>query len=292
MPWDFDLLRQEINTGLLVYSLQAERDLLIGEKLIVRQRMVAVDRTRDLAVIVSSLPQLRHGPLAVDDYVRDSAAGLAAAAPTIDTAGLDLWSLPQAETRHMSDVAARAAAVANVVGMTGASAAAALADGVRTAIAAVAPLATEAQVRIVDAGAPAQSVGTPAEVLDEIIAATLAAIVASVREGGEVTIAASNAATVNGTPGASVTITGTEAASRPDGLLYGSASRAGTVEPGRLFAAYLAARECGGTIKVTRGAETVDAQILLPFDRSKAVPPAPRADWLDRLFQHFEAWPA
>jgi two-component system probable response regulator PhcQ len=291
-PWDFDLLRQEVNTGLLVYSLQAERDLLIGEKLIVRQRMVAVDRTRDLAVIVSSLPQLRYGPLAVDDYVRDSAAGLAAAAPTIDTAGLDLWSLPQAETRHMSDVAARAAAVAGAAGLTGAPAAAALADGVRTAIAAVTRLAGEAQVRIVDAGAPAQSVGTPAEVLDEIIAATLAAIVASVREGGEVTIAASNAATVNGTPGASVTITGTDAASRPDGLLYGSASRAGTVEPGRLFAAYLAARECGGSIKLTRGAETVDAQILLPFDPSKAAPPAPRTDWLDRLFQHFEAWPA
>src|SRR5688572_26839461 len=69
-PWDFDLLRQEIKTGLLVFSLQTERELLIGEKLIARQRMMAVDRARDLAVIAAALPKLRHARLAVDDYVR------------------------------------------------------------------------------------------------------------------------------------------------------------------------------------------------------------------------------
>ncbi len=289
-PWDFDLLRQEINTGLLVYSLQSERDLLIGEKLIVRQRMLAVDRTRDLAVIVSSLPQLRHARLAVDDYVRDSAAGLAAAAPSMDTAGLDLWSVPQAEARHMSDVALRAAKLAAM--SLGGSETAALADGVRAAIAAVAPLAAETKVRVVAGGSADVSVATPAPVLEEILAATLAAIVTGVRDGAEVTVAASNGATVNGTAGASVTITGTDAASRPDALLYGSSTRPGKVEPGRFFAAYLAARECGGSIKLKRGADTVDAQILLPFDRAKAEQPAPRADWLERLFQHFEEWPA
>ena len=71
-PWDFDLLRQEMNTAFLVHSLQSERDLLVGEKLHVRQRMVAVDRARDLAVIAAAFPGLRGVELAVSDYVRDS----------------------------------------------------------------------------------------------------------------------------------------------------------------------------------------------------------------------------
>jgi len=285
-PWDFDLLRQEINTGLLVYSLQAERDLLIGEKLIVRQRMLAVDRTRDLAVIVASLPQLRYGHLAVDDYVRDSAAGLAAAAPTMETAGLDLWSVPQAEARHMSAVAARAAAVAAMAASSSANAP--VADAVRAAIAATGPLVAETKVKVADASASTASVAASASMLEEIVTATLAAVVAAVREGAEVKISASEAPS-----GTDIIIAGSDAASRPDALLYGSATRPGNVEPSRLFAAYLAARECGGSIKLTRGEDAIEARISLPADRSKVEPPAPpRADWLDRLFQHFEAWPA
>lgn len=289
-PWDFDLLRQEINTGLLVHSLQSERDLLIGEKLIVRQRMLAVDRTRDLAVIVASLPQLRHGRLAVDDYLRDSAAGLAAAAPNMETAGLDLWSVPQAEAQHMSGVAQRAAKVAEM--SAGAVGSVAVGRAVSSALAAVGPLASETKVTVVDGGGPNVSVSAPAGVLEEMITATLASAVADVQEGAQVTVASSDGVAVNGTQGVCVTITGTEAASRPDALLYGSATRPGRTDPGRLFAAYLAARELGGVIQLTRSAGTVEAKVLLPFDAAKAQTPAIHADWLTKLFQHFEDWPA
>jgi two-component system probable response regulator PhcQ len=288
-PWDFDLLRQEINTGLLVYSLQTERDLLIGEKLLARQRMIAVDRARDLAVIIAGLPELHYGPLAVNDYVRDGASSADAAGLTMDAAGLDLWSAPQAEARHMSAVAKQAAAT--VARLRAAAPGATLDSCVRAAITATAPLASSVKARVTEGSLQPISLKTPAAVIEEIVAAVLGVLVANTPEGGEVAVSASNAAAVNGTQGVNISI---RANSRggPDALLYGSSTRTARVEPGRLFAAYLAARESGGNIKRARGDGVVDIQILLPCEPDKITPPEVHGDWLDKLFQNFEEWPA
>jgi two-component system probable response regulator PhcQ len=290
-PWDFDLLRQEIKTGLLVYSLQTERELLIGEKLIVRQRMLAVDRARDLAVIAASLPDLTAAKLAVDDYVRDCAANHATAPASTEFSTLDLWSVPQAEAAHMSAVAAEAARVGEQFrsGQTGSGAA--IADCINAAVAAAAAQASAGKVQVKPDAGGAATLQIPAAVVSDIVTGVLSAIIRSAPEGGEVRVSATPLAAVHGTPGVEVRVTASEAARGADQLLYCPASKAGTGEPGRLFGAYLAARECGGTVRLVREGDTLSAVISLPIDRSKAAVPPVRTNWLDGLFQHFENWP-
>lgn len=291
-PWDFDLLRQEIKTGLLVYTLQTERDLLIGEKLHVRQRMLAVDRARDLAVIASGLPQLRYAKLAVDDYVRDCAANAATAPqPALNEAALDLWSLPQAETRHMSAVAGLAAKVAERL-QTAEAKSIDLSACLRGAIAASAEQAAAAKVAVVEEASPPLSIVGSAEVVQSMIADALSAVLASVGPGGKIHVSAANGTTVNKADGVGVKIASPQAASGIDRILYGPAAKDATSENGRIFAAYLAAREMGGSIKLVQRGEVVSTEIMLPLDATKAQVPDARPDWLEKLFQHFENWPA
>lgn len=290
-PWDFDLLRQEINTGLLVYGLQNERDLLIGEKLNVRQRMLAVDRTRDLAIIAAGVPKLRFAKLAVDDYVRDCSVNFASPPGFGEPAALDLWSQPQAEAKHMGAVAAEVARIAEQL-QSAAGAGATLADCLKEAVSATAAQAAAAKVKVVETATQPVSLNASAPVVRDIITGTLAAIIASAPEGGEVRISASNGVQVNGTPGASVTVATSDAICGADALLYGLSSRSAKLEPGRFFGAYLAARESSGSVKLKRNGGALNAEILLPLDAAKAQAPEVKGDWLDKLFQHFENWPA
>lgn len=289
-PWDFDLLRQEIKTGLLVYGLQTERELLVGEKLIARQRMLAVDRARDLAIIAASLPRLKYASLAVDDYVRDCAANYAKGPSLNETSALDLWSVPQAEARHMSSVASAAASVADHLQSSSGGGSASMAGCIDEAIKAAASQATVAKVRLLTGDIDNTTIGVPADVLRDIVGGVLSAIVGSAAEGAEVRVS-SVGGEVSGTPGVDVRVTVNHAERGADTLLYCPAARVGTGDPGRLFASYVAARECGGVVRLGRDGEALTAVIALPLDKGKAKVAEVRSDWLETLFQHFEDWP-
>lgn len=287
-PWDFDLLRQEIRTALMVYNLQLERQLLIGEKLNVRHRMVAVDRVRDLAVIAAGLPRLRFAQLAVDDYVRDSVGTATAAEAMTPSELLDLWSIPKSEAVHMGAVARSAAATAER--LSGAKQGdASLGDCVTQAVAATAAQARSARVTVAADGVGGLSVAVAPDVLSGLLTDTLSAMIREMVEGGQIDVTAKNGATVNAAPGALVMLNARGDVAGSDPLLYGMANLA--EEPGRLFAAYLATRESGGTIKVARNAEGMQAEIALPLDRTKISVTEAKPDWLVTLFQRFENWP-
>lgn len=287
-PWDFDLLRQEINTGLLVYRLQAERELLIGEKLHVRQRMLAVDRARDLAIIAAGLPKLRNAKIAVNDYVRDCAINQLRTPAVADANVHDLWSMPQAEARHMGAVAAEAARIAEMIGSGGTGAS--LEDCVQTAVKETAAQATAAKVAVSVSQIAAAALNAAPAVAGDIVTSALAAAIGSTAEGGKVQIETGKP-TVPGAAGTAILISTEQATGAAYTLLYGATARNGKTDPGRLFAAYVAAREIGGAVKLDHKGERLAIEIVLPASGQSVQVQEARADWLDRLFQNFENWP-
>jgi len=105
-PWDIDLLRQELRIALQVYHLQHERNLLLAEKVSVRQRLRAADRARNLLVAAGGLknPSSAHG--AICDYVKQVTA-LAPPSNKPEDINLDLWAEAEAETTFMTAVVKR-----------------------------------------------------------------------------------------------------------------------------------------------------------------------------------------
>ncbi len=95
-PWDVKLLRAELRQAMELFSLKREHALLMDEKLSVWQRLVAVDRIRDLAVMAGSFAHLRNSVAAVAAYFEHGAPGHAE--PSLAaTEALDLWRLTERE---------------------------------------------------------------------------------------------------------------------------------------------------------------------------------------------------
>jgi hypothetical protein len=161
----------------------------------------------------------------------------------------------------------------------------------KEAVSDTASQAATAKVRVVTDDAAAATTDVPAPVLRGIVAGTLSALIGAAPEGGDVHVSLSGAQ-VHGTPGTEVRVTAKEVTRGADTVLYSAAACAGAAEPGRFFASYLAARESGGSVKVKRDGSGLIAIVALPNESAKAQVPEVRADWLQKLFQHFEDWPA
>lgn len=288
-PWDFDLLRQEMNTAFLVHSLQSERDLLVGEKLHVRQRMVAVDRARDLAVIAAAIPDLTGIESAVSDYVRDSVQNAVEPPPAPAAQSADLWSLPQSEANHMS-IAARAAADVSARMRDGGPAA--LGQALTAAVSEVSPVAANAGVKIGSSSAAASgTVNASVSLVTEAIASILSAVAMACAEGETVQVSCQDGAKVNGTTGTAIELTAPASGKPLESLLYGPPTDLEQVQIARLFAGYVAARAIGGAVSMKRSGDTLTARIELPGDPASAASAQPPANWLEQLFQNFENWP-
>lgn len=288
-PWDFDLLRQEMNTAFLVHSLQSERDLLVGEKLHVRQRMVAVDRARDLAVIAAAIPDLTGIESAVSDYVRDSVQNAVEPPPAPAAQSGDLWSLPQSEANHMS-IAARAAA--DVAARMRDGGPAAIGQALTAAVSEVSPVSANAGVKIGSSSAAASgTVNASVTLVTEAIASILSAVAMACAEGGTVQVNCQDGAKVNGTTGTAIELTAPASGKPLESLLYGPPTDLEQVQIARLFAGYVAARAIGGVVSMKRSGDTLTARIELPGDPASAASAQPPANWLEQLFQNFENWP-
>lgn len=281
-PWNFDLLRQEMKTGLMVYNLQIERDLLVGEKLNVRQRMVAVERVRDLAVIAAAFPGLPTAPLAVDDYVRDGAHAASDVSAMTDASSLDMWALPQNEAAHMGAVARETSRVSDLPTL-GASITTALST---TAADAAARGIVVETVQV----PPAATVAVAQAVLNDAMTNVLSTLIAATPDGGKIRVSVADKMASGDAKGVTVTLTADQPGTFADPVLYRSSAPTEGPAPGRLFGAYIAARAVGGAIRVKRTAGTVLTEVSLPA-QPPAGSPAVAQNWLLRLFQHFENWP-
>lgn len=98
-PWDMRQLRAELRQALEIHRLRLERSLLLQEKLSVWQRLIEVNRIRDLVIMAGSFTHIRNAMAATAAYleanVTESSGGMLVAPEQ-----LDLWSLTEAEVRR------------------------------------------------------------------------------------------------------------------------------------------------------------------------------------------------
>ncbi len=101
-PWDLESLRAELRHGMEFYLLRRERDLLVEEKLSVRERVSQADRLRSLLAIAAGLANLRHVPQAVSAWAL-CAAG-AQRPEQVAAEDLELWGLEVRQTQDLMAV--------------------------------------------------------------------------------------------------------------------------------------------------------------------------------------------
>jgi two-component system probable response regulator PhcQ len=98
-PWDLEQLRTELHHGLEFYQLRRERDLLVREKLSVRERSSHADRLRALLALSAGLAHLRHVPHAVSAWARDAAH--LSQGERLPVEAMELWGLEVRETEDL-----------------------------------------------------------------------------------------------------------------------------------------------------------------------------------------------
>ncbi|WP_459871635.1 response regulator, partial [Endothiovibrio diazotrophicus] len=99
-PWKPEQLLTELKQALELFALRRERDLLLEEKLSVRQRQAQTDRMRDLLTMIGSLHRLRRSRPALRAFVTHL-TDLAAAVPGTASRGWEpegAWETTHRET--------------------------------------------------------------------------------------------------------------------------------------------------------------------------------------------------
>lgn len=106
-PWDIDALHIELNLAMRFFLLQRERDILIQEKLSVGQRMIAMDRVRNLIGLCASFnPYIRYSLQGADAFLADMATMMENYPMDVSAEeNVDLWSLPADETQRLITLA-------------------------------------------------------------------------------------------------------------------------------------------------------------------------------------------
>jgi len=69
-PWDFGLLKTELNQAISLFELRLEREKLISEKIVARQKMVKVERLRLLIVLSKTLNFIRFADISTSHFIR------------------------------------------------------------------------------------------------------------------------------------------------------------------------------------------------------------------------------
>ncbi|EAR21164.1 Response regulator receiver [Nitrococcus mobilis Nb-231] len=98
-PWDIRQLRTELQQALEIHRLRLERSLLMEEKLSVWQRLIEVNRVRDLVVMAGSFTHIRNAMTAVAAYLEANVTA-SYRGRLIAPEQLDLWSLTETEIRR------------------------------------------------------------------------------------------------------------------------------------------------------------------------------------------------
>ena len=69
-PWDFGLLKTELNQAMELFELRLERNQLMHEKIMVRRKMIKIDRVKSLLLIAKCLEQIRFAEKSVKNFIK------------------------------------------------------------------------------------------------------------------------------------------------------------------------------------------------------------------------------
>jgi two-component system probable response regulator PhcQ len=261
-PWDIEDLRRELKHAMEFFLLRRERDLLMAEKISVRQGMVQGDRLRGLLAIAAGLRRLRNAPHAVAAWAHDAIEATPRVPVSPDE--LELWGLEVKETLGLMSVH-------RSLRSFDASVEPGFPDRLR-----IDELAREAGL---DVDGEAMAVRGRRELLADL----LGCLGRLAGRPAEVQIA--DAAVRDTTRGLALVLTGPGPASggfpgdRPE-----EAGRGGMLE------AYLIAWHHGGSLHVRNDETGLRFELVLPEDPEAVDLPMPDADWLAVQFAMLENW--
>jgi len=261
-PWDIEALRVDLRHAMDFFLLRRERDLLMAEKLSVRQCMAHSDRLRCLLVVAGGLVRLRHAPHAVAAWARDTLDYPPAVQPA--AADLELWSLEARDTLDLTNVHRDLRSLDDSVesGFTDRADPAALLRG--------AGLAVEGE-----AGEVAIRRNLIAPMVDSL--AKLLGDPASAR--------LEDSSSMAGNPALRIHITGSASLSNP--LMGVLASDGPDTE---LLQAYLIAWHHGGALTAALAEGSIRVVLTLPNDPDAVILPKPDEGWLADQFSMLEDW--
>ena len=261
-PWDIQALRVDLRHAMDFFLLRKERDLLVEEKLSVRQNMVRSDRLLSLLVIVAGLERLRHAPQAVVAWVRDATGE----APAMNSGDLDLelWGLELREAKYLMRVHRTIRSLDDSV-EPGYPEKTNLAELLRAAGLTVDGQASEAAIR--------------RNLLEETVdnLARLAGPPASAH--------LEQSSDPAGNQSLRITITGSSSSSHPFADAFAAdGSNSGLLE------AYLIAWHHGGALKATKADQISQFVLTLPEDPMAVTLPEQDEYWLAEQFSMLEDW--
>lgn len=255
-PWDIQALRVELLHAMDFFVLRRERDILLSEKLSVRQRMLQSDRLRGVLGIAAATERLRHAPHAAAAWVRDLAAVCNARPP--HTAALELWGLDVEEAAALMALAGDVRALEH-----------AACDGFPDRVS-YAVLARSAGLAVT--GSAPEVAGCRA------LLGRMLTTLGELAGPGAVVELDPAAGPPGPQTGAVATFSGPGAASESAGWRRG------------LFAACLIASHHGGTLAVRRTDAGIRFDLQQPADPASVVLPEPDTDWLMEQFATLEDW--
>jgi two-component system probable response regulator PhcQ len=257
-PWDIDTLRVELRHAMDFFELRRERDLLISEKVHVRQQIGQSQRLRCLIGLAAGAQRLRHVPHALAAWTHDDLLPRR----TYETRGkdLELWGSEVTETLDLMKIHRHLRELDDSVepGFLDRVSAEDLVGGFQLVISGQAP-AINARLSLLEP-----------------------AIRTLFNIAGEGGCASLEPGTFDGVEGLKLTLSG------PDSDPVALADSAAASDPG-LLQAYVIAWHHGGRLQATRD-DGIRFELTLPADPLSVVLPAPDADWLTEQFAMLEDW--
>jgi CheY-like chemotaxis protein len=266
-PWGLRELHAELRQAIEVFRLKREHALLVAEKLSVWQRLVGVNRIRDLAVMAHSFVHVRNAPAAVAAYLTDRFRdavwpGLA------EPVQLDLWALTESEIGRTAGLLQRVAR--NTRPREGE-------PGFADRLSAGALLTASAPPRLrltVREAEDLPELRVNAELARHMFLCLLQSL-----KSEEVTVRVAPAQS--------------DAAALSFVFPYapgGSSDRSDDAKV-RDLTAYLVAYHHGGTISpIVEAGRRTGVHLLLPLDPLAAAPREPEPDWVHKLLLRLERW--
>lgn len=101
-PWDLNVLKTELNYAMRFFMLRHERDQLLKEKLNVKQRMVELNRVRDLIIMSSGFTHVRNPLHAISSFLLQ--LPLEQEPQLADLKSLDIWGLLEKEIQAQLEI--------------------------------------------------------------------------------------------------------------------------------------------------------------------------------------------
>lgn len=101
-PWDIDSLRMELSNAMQFFLLRRERDHLLQEKMNVWQRMLEINRLRDLLVLSCGYTHLRNPFTAIASLLANTRFSRSSSMASLQQ--LDTWSLLKDEIKNVLQI--------------------------------------------------------------------------------------------------------------------------------------------------------------------------------------------